>query len=36
MTIYTQWDDETNRWQESAMGVKDGQNFSFDISRRGE
>lgn len=36
ITIYTQWDDETNRWQESAMGVKDGQNFSFDISRRGE
>ena len=36
IAIFSEWDAANNRWQESAMGTKDGQNFSFDISRRGE
>lgn len=36
VSIFSGWDEENNRWQESAMGTKDGVEFSFDISKRDE
>lgn len=36
ISIFSAWDEENNRWQESAMGTKNGEEFSFDISRQGE
>lgn len=34
ITIFSEWDAEKNRWQEAAMGSKDGKPFSVDISIR--
>lgn len=34
ITIFSEWDAENNRWQEAAMGSRNGQPFSFDISIR--
>ncbi len=36
ITIFSEWDAATNRWKEAGMATKDGTQYSFDISKRGE
>lgn len=36
ISIFSEWDEAGNRWKEGVMGTKDGENFSFDISKKGE
>lgn len=34
ITIFSEWDEEHDRWQEAAMAAKDGASYSFDISKK--
>lgn len=36
VTIFSEWAEANNRWQEAAMATKEGKNYSFDITKRGE
>lgn len=36
ITIFSEWDAATNRWKEAGMATKNGTQYSFDISKRGE